>query len=394
MLNSITALVADDDPLIIEIVSSQLEICGAEVVYTADSGRAALEAMSAHPTINLVVCDLRMPDMDGIELLRSLEAGQRQFSLILISSLGDKILRAAEQLASVRGFHLLGALTKPVTLQALRRVLAGEGVSGESLDGYAVAGPDAERIRDAVNRRNFEIFVQPQIDLQSGAVETVEVLTRWLDADLASFDPGVIIRRCEDLGLIDELTDTLLAQVGEAWQEWQKAGLGPRLAINVSARSLEHVGFPERFQRGLARYGIAPERVVIEITESAVTESLTISLDVVTRLRVMGFDLSIDDFGTGYSNLEKLRNLPFEELKIDLSFVSGLPQDRDARTIVESSIQLAHSLSLRAVAEGVETQGQLDCLRDMGCDLAQGFLIARPMPANAFPQWLDGQGGG
>ena len=381
------APVADDDPLLRGIIAEQLLGMGFRRVCTAGSGRSAIIQLRGDADLNLLVCDLKMPDMDGIRLLREAGKLDRPLAVIVISALGPKMRRAAEQIASGHRLQVLGSLTKPPTRLALANLLRDFKPFAERRSEERAVDLSREDISAALDRGELRIFVQPQIHADTGALAGVEVLTRWSEGRLASRPPSEVIATAESTGIIDRLTDAVLEQAAQAGAVWRRHQLAPHSGVNISAITLRDVEFPERCLQAFSRSGIDPRRVVLEITETALGPELTRSLDVTTRLHLQGFSLSIDDYGTGFSNLSQLKDMPFRELKVDRSFVMELPADQESATIVRSSLSLARALGLRTVAEGVETAEQREWLRRAGCDLLQGYLIARPMPAALLVEW-------
>jgi EAL domain-containing protein (putative c-di-GMP-specific phosphodiesterase class I) len=187
---------------------------------------------------------------------------------------------------------------------------------------------------------------------------------------------------------MSELTHWVIDKTVKQVQLWQDAGFTTTVSVNISALDITGLMLPEQLAELLKSNKLNPSHLTLEITESALMGELVTSLDILTRLRLKGIRLSIDDFGTGYSSLSQLHRVPFTELKIDSSFVRNMSHDDEARAIVRTCIILGHELSMRVVAEGVETEENLEFLKQMGCDIAQGYLIARPMPASELMEWV------
>ena len=252
------------------------------------------------------------------------------------------------------------------------------------------ARTQAELMRDlrkAVELNQFELYYQPKIDAESGQVSSVEALLRWHHPTRGLVSPDLFIPLAERLGLIGTIGDWVLEQACRQMREWRGHGVRMRVAINLSAQQLMQHGLVARIERILERYGVAPELITCEVTESTAMTDTRNAQRALIRLGRLGVKVSIDDFGTGYSSLSYLRQLPATELKIDRSFIADLDTSRDARAIVEAVIRLAHALELRVVAEGVETAAQRDILHALGCDEFQGFLFAKPLPAATVLQW-------
>lgn len=189
--------------------------------------------------------------------------------------------------------------------------------------------------------------------------------------------------------MINAVTYAVMEKAFAQCADWLTGGLDLKVSINVSTRSLTDLELPDKIIELSQRHGISSDQIVLEITESWLSKDQVAALDILTRLRIKGFDLSIDDYGTGYSTMQQLKEIPFSELKLDRSFVTDAGTNPDARAIVESSIKLGHELNLRVVAEGVASQADWDLVCQLKCDEGQGFFIARPMPGRDMPNWLD-----
>jgi EAL domain-containing protein (putative c-di-GMP-specific phosphodiesterase class I) len=238
----------------------------------------------------------------------------------------------------------------------------------------------------ALGEQRLHMVYQPKIALRDGCLKRVEALVRWDDPERGAVEPSRFVPLAERHGLIDPLTQWGLTTVLKQWLKWRDDGIDTCIAFNISALSLQHLDFPDLVERECRALGVPTDRLVMELTESA-TQPLINLMDTLTRFRIKGIGLAIDDFGTGYSSLMQLRQLPFTEVKIDQAFVADVEQSRDCRLIIQSIADLAHGLGLTATAEGVETLGQLRLVRELGCDVAQGYLIARPLEPQALKGW-------
>ncbi len=241
--------------------------------------------------------------------------------------------------------------------------------------------------RALLNNR-LHMAYQPKISLTDGKLKRVEALVRWEHPERGSISPSQFVPLAERHGLIDELTQWGLRTALRQWRIWRDEGIDTTLAFNISALSLDQLDFPDLVERIAKALEVPPEALVLELTEGA-TQPLVKLMDTLTRFRIKGIGLAIDDFGVGYSTLMQLRQLPFTELKIDRFFVDDAATARDSMLIVRSIIELAHGLDLTVTAEGVETTAQLRLLRRLGCDVAQGFLIARPLAPEALGPWIE-----
>jgi len=238
----------------------------------------------------------------------------------------------------------------------------------------------------ALREQRLHMVYQPKVSLRDGGLIRVEALVRWDDPELGPVPPSRFVPLAEEHGLIDDLTLWGLRTILRQWLDWRTEGLDTCVAFNISALSLQNLDFPDLVERMCRALDVPTERLVLELTEGA-TQPLIKLIDTLTRFRIKGIGLAIDDFGTGYSSLMQLRQLPFTEVKIDQAFVGDLGRSRDCRLIVQSIADLAHGLGLTVTAEGVETIEQLRLIRELGCDVAQGYLIAQPMAPEALGLW-------
>lgn len=243
-------------------------------------------------------------------------------------------------------------------------------------------------LRSAINNNDMQLYYQPKISLETSRVTGLEALVRWHHPKHGYIYPDEFIPLAERSGLIKPLSMWVLRQAPKQWAEWYKDGIDVAIAVNLSVRDLFDVQIPEKLGQILDEHHMPPERLVLEITESAMMEDPDQSKSILITLSQMGIKLAIDDFGTGYSSLAYLKNLPVDEIKIDKSFVMDMDNDQDDATIVRSTINLGHTLGLSVVAEGVENTAILDMLKDLQCDYAQGYYMSRPKSAEDIKTWL------
>jgi EAL domain-containing protein (putative c-di-GMP-specific phosphodiesterase class I) len=333
-----------------------------------------------------------MPDLDGVEIMRLLAERNCRAKIIISSGMGSRVLDAAQRSAQEHGLSIAGIISKPISKEALRSLI-GEGsdhdqpLSAEKESGcgneFEITKQD---LQDALDRHEFVLEYQPKIECKNGEIAGLEALARWQHPDKGMIMPDCFIPVAEETGLIDALT----AQVFDQSLEWFSEAF-PRsnlhLSLNLSARSLVDIQLADHLATLCHLFQIAPERIVLELTESSAMVDPILSLDLMTRIRMKGFQLSIDDFGTGFSSMVQLVRLPFSEIKVDKSFVLLVKQTKESLTVIKSIIDLGHSLGLRVTAEGVDDPSTLNYINTLGCDLAQGFFIARPMSGEAASSW-------
>ena len=247
-------------------------------------------------------------------------------------------------------------------------------------------------IRQALDRSEFQVFYQPQINLVTGEIDCMEALARWLHPELGWVPPNQFIPAAEEHGLIVRLGEWILRTACTQNRLWQREGLPPiRMAVNFSAKQFQVVDLCDRIMQILVETDLDPQYLELEITESLVMQDQNTTIAMLKQLQTRGMSVSIDDFGTGYSSLSYLRLLPVSKVKIDASFIRETPQNKDDAAITSAIIAMAHNLNLTAIAEGVERKEQLEFLRSHNCDAVQGYLFSRPVPAHEATLLLQAQ---
>ena len=389
---SIKLLLVDDDYIMHRVTTVMLNDLGISGVLNAMSGPAALEMLQDNgESIDVIICDLNMPQMDGVEFIRHLAKRRYSGSLILTSGEDIRILKTVEKLAIEHELHVLGVLEKPATPAKLSELL-------DSLDQIRQEGTmmmidpfNLADLQQAIAGNQLDTYFQPKVDIASGRVVGLEALVRWNHPAKGLIKPNAFITMAEDHGLIGDLTDVVCNLALEYAAELKAMGHDLNMAINISVDSLTNLEWPDRISDLLEQFGLDPSKISFEITESRLMEHLSVALDILSRLSLKRFNLSIDDFGTGYSSMEQLQRIPFAEFKIDRAFVHGASREASARAILESSVLLAKKLDMKVVAEGVEDQADWDLVAEVGCDQVQGYFISRPLPFRHLVKWLQQQ---
>lgn len=386
------ALVIDDDPTICAFIKPFAEQSGFRVRAVTRPAHVTRQGGAAS---DLIVLDLNMPGMDGIEMLRFLGEANSHAAIVIVSAYDDEILSAVRKLATKQGLNIVGTLQKPIDPGALRQALdnafrgQGSPKPHQAISSAAEAPPTAADLREALATGALTVYFQPKIDLACRRTTGAEALLRWHHPTKGTIPPHVFVPLAEREGLIDDLTILVLDQVCAQLRLWQQTGHTLTVSINVSERSFANLRFPEMISGKVREAGLQPTDIVLELTETSVISNTVALMDALTRLRLKGFKLSIDDFGTGHSSLARLTQLPFGELKIDKSFVGSAVADQGSRAIVKNTIDLAGELGLDTVAEGAETQQDIELLASFGCAAVQGYFFARPLPPQAFTEWLE-----
>jgi len=377
----------DDDRVVGEIVSA---LAGSMGLHCAVTRTADEFFQHIGPDTSVIILDLVMPGMDGIEILRLLGERNCKAHIILMSGINIRVIETAKKLAQSHGLTVIGHLQKPFPIPQLQKLLTAnlpaEKLASEKEEQIEI--PDEDLYR-ALECDEIVLYYQPQINIATGVVTGLEALSRWNHPELGLVFPDNFISRIETLGLMDKFCwITAERALNEVKQFSIPNGHLPRLAINVSVSSLRDLKFPDILMNLARKYDFPAERIVLEITESGLME-FSLALDVLTRLRMRNFQLSIDDFGTGYSMMKQLQNVPAIELKIDKMFVQHMHANHSDLVMVEKIIEMGHELEMEVTAEGVETQEQFKLLSQRGCDSVQGFLFSRALPPHEMISWLE-----
>ncbi len=396
--DGLCVLVVEDHDFQRQTVAGMLRALGARDVLEAGDGRHAITRMTEllPAVVDLVVCDLDMPHMDGMEFIRHLGAANNPAPVIITSAKERALLSSVEQMARAYGVTLLGVIEKPVTRDALEAQL--EQYSKPRLLSTSqkiVRGAAPEFTLDEVLpglTEQIEPFFQPKVHLATGRIVGAEALARWRHPLRGIVAPYAFIPLLEQSGNIDALTFLMLEKSALACRRWRAAGVDCNVSVNLSLASLADTSLADRITQIVRGAGLAPHDMTLEVTETTAMTDVAPALENLTRLRMHGFGLSIDDYGTGFSSMQQLTRVPFTELKIDQSFVRGFGANSRLRPIVESSVEMARRLNIKSVAEGAESQADWDALKAIGCDLVQGYFVARPLDEAAFVQFFESYG--
>ena len=382
-------LILDDEPAVAQTIVNIAEKLGFSVRFCLDPAGFFQAVEQWHPTH--IALDLVMPAMDGIEVLRRLGSLDCNARVILTSGIGSRVLESAGRSGRNHGLAISGILPKPFRPALLRELLLSatdpvdETVQNCASTPYLIS---EEAIDEGLKQGAFELYYQPKLNLALRKITAFEALVRWRHPTYGLLCPDQFIPFAEQNGKIDAITETVL-DMGLKWLANLDHRFPVSLEINISANSLADIGMADRLAARCDSRKVDQKKITLEITESCLMEDFNLSIDIFNRLRIKGFELAIDDFGTGYSSMSQLTKLPFSELKIDKSFVLSLPDSSEASEIVRLTVELARSLGMVSVAEGVENLKSLQFLRRIGCTLAQGYFIARPMPGDQVAEWLE-----
>jgi EAL domain-containing protein (putative c-di-GMP-specific phosphodiesterase class I)/CheY-like chemotaxis protein len=384
-------LVAEADKAQRAATVEMLGRLGATRLTEVPDGHMALRTFQAGftPRVHIAIIDLDLPGMDGLELIRNLAMLDSDVKLIVTGAQPANLLFSVETLAQVYGIDLLGTAAKPVTAAKLKPLIdnyvpPGPPGAGEETPRFSFAD-----IGLGLQKRQFEPFFQPKIELATGQVKGLEVFARWRHPEHGILSPSAFIDALEQNNRVDFLDWSMIEMSVERCRWFHDQGTPISISINLAPETLAHPAFIRQITACLGRHTVLPDYITFEMPESSVLNTDPNFIERLVRLRMMGFGLAIDDYGTGRSNLQLLARIPFSELKIDRSFVDGASKRRPLGTVLRSCLGLAHSLDRMSVAVGVETRQDWDFLQGLGCTYAQGYHIANPMEAGAFPGWLE-----
>lgn len=387
--NGLVTLVVDDHPFQRSILKRLLKKLSAHEVLEAENGLEALSILNIAHRVDIIICDLDMPKMDGIEFMRHLASGYQSPSVIISSAEESSLIQSVEKMALDYGVKLLGIIDKPVSIDKLSLLFEKHHAKKAPRISNANRVFDLESILEAVTKDQFEPYFQPKVNLASGRIVGAEALARWMHPEHGVIAPYAFIPLLESSRQIDELTMKIIKKSAEACKRWHEDGLEISISVNLSLASLTNTSLVDKITNIVTGAGLEPRFMTLEITETAAMTEVASSIEILTRLRMRGFGLSVDDYGTGYSSLKQLTRVPFNELKIDQSFVTGCCHNSTSSAIVESSVHMANKLNLVSVAEGVEVKEEWDFLKEKKCDVAQGYFIAKPMSFAHFTQFCS-----
>ena len=368
-------LVVDDEISICRYLAGVARRMDFDVSIATDLERLKHKIFSFSPAI--ILLDLQMPGTDGVKILKLLQELESEARIILVSGMDERTLTTATMMGEILGLNMQGVLPKPVNLDVLQDALRSARRACLSIE------PNA--IQEAIESGEIRPSFQPKVCKdETGKWRTVEseALARWHHENGDVVMPNDFIGVAEESGLLPALTDSMIDQVTLQLKDWADRDMNLGASVNLSPSMLSDSEFPDRLEAKMQALGLDNSLLTLEVTESVVMNNTVVAMEILSRLRIKGFGLSIDDFGTGYSSLEQLYRMPFNELKIDMSLVKELETSKEARTIVEAIVMLAHKLNLTVCAEGVCSESIFKTLEEMGCEKMQGYHIGRPVSAS------------
>lgn len=391
-LTELTYLVVEDNDFQRRWLMVMLANLGAQNIIEATDGLTALKLLQdASQGIDICFVDLHIPGMDGMELIRHMAKSDNPVSIILASALDPSLVFSVETMSQAYGVNLLGTIVKPATPEGLAAMIARYVPPAARAGKAAEARPPLPlaEILQGLADDQFAPYFQPKVELATGKVRGVEAFARWLHPQYGLISPAAFIPTLEKSGQIHALTWDIIEKSVAACRALHDSGHPISVSINLALAPLVELEFADRFAECVARHGLDPQYITIEITESASRTEVPTFLENLARLRMKGFVLAVDDYGTGDASMQHHLRIPFSELKIDRSFVAGASHNEAISMALSSSLALAQKLKRESTAVGVETRQDWDLLQKLGCTYAQGYFIAKPMEYKALPGWID-----
>lgn len=393
MNNNFRIMIVDDDDVMVEVIQSALEDRGFDNCASASNGQEALDMFdhdSNSNPYNVLIIDLNMPEMDGIELLRHIAERQYRGYVIILSGADNALLQAAGELARAHHLTIIDVLKKPVNIeelhQSLKKMANIQPLVNQSSGEFKPV--ETEELEAAIQLDQFVIHYQPIITIETNEVSCVEALLRWDSPKRGIVLPDSFIPKTEQTKLINPITLWLIEKLADQAAAWKNEGFNFGICFNLSVENLKLLDLPEYIEEQCKRAGIKLDTFTAEVTESRLLDTIEKTIEVIMRLRLKGINIAVDDFGTGYATMDSLNKIPFSQLKIDKSFIKDADKQDKTRAILESTIRLAKSLDISVVAEGVETEQEFNFIRALGADFVQGFYFSKPLPADELIAWL------
>jgi EAL domain-containing protein (putative c-di-GMP-specific phosphodiesterase class I)/FixJ family two-component response regulator len=387
-----SVLIVDDDPVQIAVLTAYFSGLKVKSIQGAEDSTVALDILAENSAdFDLLVSDIQMPNIDGIEFMRHLKEFGYSGKLAIISGVGDKLMDHAARLAKLHKLQLIGQINKPLNKKALDAVFLSQRPETASV-------PKAAKIRYtnadfayALNNGEFHPYYQPKIDVQNGQIIGAEALVRWIKPDYGIIVPDLFIPFAEKNGFMEELTFLVFEQVLSDLPLFLSKRPDLKFAFNLPPTMIDKVALPAQLMTRMNAASITSKSISFEITENSILNLEPATLEVLSRLRIYDFDIAVDDFGTGSSNINILKDFPYSELKLDKSYISNIASDNFSKEVVIAAIKLARQQEMSIVAEGVEDHQTWDIIREMGIEYAQGYYFAKPMDAAHLCEYITNQ---
>jgi EAL domain-containing protein (putative c-di-GMP-specific phosphodiesterase class I)/FixJ family two-component response regulator len=389
MMKTDLVIIVDDDVFTNKVICTQLGKLGFSDLQGFTDPLKALDFLRANiDRIGLIVCDLQMPTLDGIEFVREVAHEGYTGQVILVSGEDPRLLRSAQRLVEAMGLSTLGAIQKPVKLDTLTSIFE-KALAVKKVTSSQVFG--VEDVRRAFANNELINYYQPKVDLLTGLVVGAEALIRWAHPEHGVVFPGAFLPALEEGGFDDELLMHVLTGttgVLQLLRDTKTEQPDFKVAVNLTDVNLADARLPEKLVALVQTYGVATKNLVLEVSENRATGSRTKYNSTLSRLALKGFPLSLDDFGAGKTTMNDLSDIAISEIKFDRDFVHNVHRDSAQKMSLHSCIKMAEALDLITVAEGVEEIEDWEVLKSLGCNVVQGYIIAKPMPIDLLTSWL------
>lgn len=392
-MNNIRALIIEDHELQAMVVKSDLKSLGIKNIHCVHSGKEALSFIKKEK-VDVIFCDLMLPEMDGIQIISSLNRNSYSSGIVVFSALGSDILSTVTLMCEKLNFTFVDTISKPAKKSDYERIIKKLEVninnSNKLKEKYKnTIQVECDDVLLALSNGEIKNYYQPQIDFNTNRIVSVEVLARWLHPIYGLLSPAIFLPIIESSNLMNELFYVIFTNT---LNDYSNGILSLPSSINLTESSLEVDAFSEWFISKCNEYKVKPSMFTMELTEKEVFNDSAILLKNISRLRTFNVGVSIDDFGTGHSSFVKLANLPFNEIKVDRGFITDCIKNKNKKTIVNISLALAKEMKMKIVAEGVEDETTWCYLKELGFDLCQGFYTGKPLPIEMLNLFIEIEG--
>ena len=390
-MKSLSVLVVEDSVVQRTMLADMCRELGASTVAEAENGRVAMALIDAQDhEFDMLICDLEMPDVNGIELIDLLAARNTSSGLVILSSREESLIYAVGLMASKKGLRVLGNIRKPIHLDQISSLFSACDNRDQTVKRsfQPLQQLSAVQISALLKQQRVVLHYQPKLSLEDMSQHGVEALVRLQDDNGKIIFPDQFIGVCEREGLIDDLSFEIVRQAVEQKKRWTDQGLITKVSINLSAISFQNSVFCDSVLKIINDMGADAQNVIFEVTESAVIQDISLALTVLTKLRLAGCGLSLDDYGTGYAAVKQLAQIPFTELKMDRSLIDGIASKGHLQVIFESTLKMCRELGIELVAEGIEQRSDLAFLQHSTCPVGQGYLFSPPIAEDDFIHWF------
>jgi EAL domain-containing protein (putative c-di-GMP-specific phosphodiesterase class I)/FixJ family two-component response regulator len=387
-LATIRVLIVDDQEHARRFNATVLERMGITRIMSVDSGHAAIqEVTKPGAEFDLILCDLQMPRTDGIETIRALGALGVRASFVITSVEEERVIESAALLAAGEGLTLLGRISKPLSDEKMRPVLAALDDLHHGTPAPTVVVTAAE-LDAALTHNELYLVYQPKVAMRTGLFVGAEAMLRWKHPVHGILQPDVFLPTVSDSSaVLGKVVRMMLDEALTFIAGWRADGHDNTVSVNLPARAFEILELPEIIEERTVANKTEPKALTIEVSEAELVADTIRTRDVATRLRLKRFGLALDQFGLGSSDLHRLHQMPFTELKLAPGVIQGFTTSTAKRSLVDGSLALTRSLGVTCVADGVSSREEWDTLAAIGCDQAQGNFLVRPMPEHGLEAW-------